>query len=72
MNKQTLVVVIGAIVLLGLGIAGAMAFTGSSGSDSPVMTMPGGSTMPSDQMTSTGGTHTMQDGGTMTGMDMNP
>ena len=72
MNKQTLVVVIGAIVLLGLGIAGAMAFTASSGSDSPVMTMPGGSTMPSDQLTTPGGTHTMQDGGTMTGMDMNP
>jgi hypothetical protein len=72
MNKQTLVVVIGAIALLGLGIAGAMAFTGSSGSDSPVMTMPDGSTMPSDQMTSTGGTHTMQDGETMTGMNMNP
>ena len=72
MNKQTLVVVIGAIVLLGLGIAGAMAFTGSSGSDSPVMTMPTGSTMPSDQTTTTGGTHKMQDGGTMTGADMNP
>ena len=72
MSKQTLVVVIGAIILLGLGIVGAMAFTGSSGSDSPIMTMPGGSTMPSDQMTSTGGTHTMQDGGAMTGTDMNP
>ena len=72
MNKQTLVVVIGAIVLLGLGIVGAMAFTGSSGSDSPVMTMPTGSTMPSDQTTTTGGTHKMQDGGTMTGADMNP
>lgn len=72
MNKQTLFVVIGAIVLLCLGIVGAMAFTGSSGSDSPMMTMPGGSTMPSDQMSSTGGTHTMQDGQTTTGMDMNP
>jgi hypothetical protein len=37
-----------------------------------MMTMPDGSTMPSDQMTTTGGTHTMQDGSTMTGMDMNP
>ena len=72
MNKQTLVVVIGAIVLLGLGIVGAMAFTGSSGSDSPIMTMPGGSTMPSDQMTSTGGTGTMQGGQTTTVMDMSP
>ena len=71
MNKQTLVVVIGAIVLLGLGIVGAMAFTGGS-DDSPVMTMPDGGTMPSDQMGSTGATDTMQDGDTRTGMDMNP
>ena len=72
MSKQTLVVVIGAIILFGIGIVGAMAFTGSSGSDSPIMTMPDGTTMPSDQMSSTGGTHTMQDGGAMTGMDMSP
>ncbi len=72
MNKQTLVVVIAAIALLGLGIVAAMAFTGSSGPDSPPMTMPGGSTMPSDQMSSTGGTHTMQDGQTTTGMNINP
>ena len=72
MSKQTLVVIVGAIVLFGLGIVGAIAFTGSSGSDSPIMTMPDGTTMPSDQMTSTGGTHTMQDGGAMTGTDMNP
>ena len=61
MNKQTLVVVIGAIVLLGLGVFGAMAFTGGTDSGSA----------PSGQVT-TGGTHTMEDGGTMTGMDMNP
>ena len=72
MNKQTLVVVIGAIVLLGLGVFGAMAFTGGSDSGSPVMTMPDGTTMPTDQMTTSGGTHTMEDGQTMTGMDMNP
>lgn len=72
MNKQTLVVVIGAIVLLGLGVFGAMAFTGSSSSGSPVMTMDDGTIMPSDQMTSTQGTHTMEDGGTMTGTEMNP
>ena len=72
MSKQTLVVIVGAIVLFGIGIVGAMAFTGSSGSHSPVITMPGGSTTPSAQMTSTGGTHTMQDGGAMTGMDMSP
>jgi len=70
MNKQTLVVVIGAIVLLGLGIAGAMAFTGSS--TAPVMTMPDGRTMPSGQMSSTGGMHTMPDGSTMTGIEMSP
>ena len=70
MNKQTLAVIVGAIVLLGLGIVGAMAFTGSS--DSPVMTMPDGGTMRSDQMSSTGGMQTMQDGQTTTGMDMNP
>ncbi len=60
MNKQTLVVVIGAIVLLGFGIFGAMAFTGTD-SDST----------PSGQVT-TGGTHMMEDGETMTGMNMNP
>ena len=70
MTKQTIVVLVAAIVLLGLGIVGAMAFTG--GSDSPTMKMPDGNTMPSDQMTSTGTTHTMTDGQTMTGMDMNP
>jgi len=59
MSKQTLVVVVGAIVLLGLGIVGAMAFTGGGGSGSPALT-------------STGGAHTMQDGQTMTGMDMTP
>ena len=72
MNKQTLAVIVGAIVLLGLGIVGAMAFTGSGGSESPIMTMPDGGTMPSDQMSSTGGTQTMEDGQTTTGMDMNP
>ena len=72
MSKQTLVVVIGAIILFGIGIVGAIAFTGSSGSDSPIMTMQDGTTMPSDQMNSTEGTHTMQDGGAMTGADMNP
>ena len=60
MNKQTLVVVVGAIVLLGLGVIGAMAFTGTDSGSAP-----------SGQVT-TGGTHTMEDGGTMTGMDMDP
>lgn len=71
MNKQTLVVIVAAVALFAVGIVGALALTGGD-SSTPMMTMPGGSTMPSDQMTATGGTHTMQDGGTMTGMDMNP
>lgn len=50
MNKQTLVVIIGAVILLGLGIFGAIAFTGNNDS-APSMIMPDGSTMPSDQMT---------------------
>ena len=63
MNKQTLVVIAGAIVLLGLGVFGALAFTGGD-SGTPVMTMPDGSTMPADQMT-TDDTMTMDDGSTM-------
>lgn len=59
MNKQTLVVIVGAALLFGVGIIGAVAFTG--GDDSPMMTMPDGSTMPNGQMT-----------GTTTMMDMNP
>jgi hypothetical protein len=70
MNKQTLAVIVGAIVLLGAGIFGAMAFTGSDDSNTPIMTMPDGSTMPADQMSSTDGTNTMEDGETMPGMEM--
>ena len=62
MNKQTLVVVVGAIILFGIGIFGAVAFSGGD-SGTPVMTMPDGSTMPSDQMTDD--TMTMDDGSTM-------
>lgn len=74
MNKQTLIVVIAAVALLFVGIAGAVAFTGSD-SNMPmggVHTMPDGSTMPGGQMGSTDGMHTMPDGTTMPGMDMNP
>lgn len=71
MNKQTLVVIVAAIALFAVGIVGALALTGGD-SSTPMMTMPDGGTMPSDQMTTIGGTHTMQDGRTMTGMDMNP
>lgn len=69
MNKQTLAVIVGAIVLLGVGIFGAMAYTGSDDSNEPMMTMPDGSTMPADQMT-TGGTHTMEDGSMMDDEEM--
>jgi len=56
-----LVVIVGAIVLLGLGVFGALAFTGGGDSGTPMMTMPDGSTMPADHMT-TDGTMTMDDG----------
>ncbi|HLG08367.1 MAG TPA: hypothetical protein VI409_06830 [Gaiellaceae bacterium] len=62
MNKQTLAVIAGAIVLFTVAVVGAMAFTGGSGT--PMMTMPDGSTMPVDQMT-TEGAMTMEDGSTM-------
>lgn len=70
MNKQTLVVVLGAVVLLGLGVFGALAFTGGD-SGRPMMTMPEGSIMPPDQMT-TGGTMTMDDGSMMDDSEMTP
>lgn len=71
MQKQTLVVIVGAIILLGLGVFGAMAFTGQSDSGTPMMTMPDGSIMPVDQM-GTGGVHTMEDGQIMDDADMTP
>ena len=71
MNKQTLVVVVGAIVLLGLGIFGAMAFTKSDDSNIPMMTMHNGSTMPTDQMT-TSGMDTTEANDPTTGMNMTP
>lgn len=68
MNKQTLVVIVGAVILLGVGVFGALAFTGGD-SGTPVMTMPDRSTMPSNQMTDNG-THTMTDGSTMDDQEM--
>ena len=68
MNKQTLVVIVGAVLLLGVGVFGALAFTGGD-TGTPVMTMPDGWTMPSDQMT-VDGTHTMEDGSMMDDQDM--
>ena len=70
MSRQTLAVIVGAIVLFAVAVIGAMAFTGGD-SGTPMMTMPDGSTMPADQMT-TGGTMTMEDGSTMDDMDMTP
>lgn len=71
MSKQILVVLVAAVVLLGLGVFGAIAFTANGDSGGPVMTMPDGSIMPADQMT-TGGSHTMEDGSTMDDGDMTP
>ena len=68
MNKQTLVVVVGAIILLGVGVFGALAFT-SGDNGTPMMTMQDGSTMPGDQM-SGDGIHTMEDGSMMDDQDM--
>ena len=67
-SKQTLVVIVGAIILLGVGVFGALAFTGGD-SGTPMMTMPDGSTMPSTQMTDNG-THTMTDGSMMDDQEM--
>lgn len=69
MDRQTMVIVVGAIVLLALGGFGAMAYT-DGGNDSPMMTMQDGSTMPTGQMT--GGMHTMEDGSQMPGTEMTP
>lgn len=69
MNRQTLAVIVGAIVLLGLGVFGAIAFTAGDGSGTPMMTMPDGSIMPADQMT-TDGMMTMEDGSTMSTGEM--
>lgn len=70
MNRQTLAIVVGAIVLFVVAVVGAMAFTGGD-SGTPMMTMPDGSTMPAGQMT-TEGTMTMEDGSTMGDEEMQP
>lgn len=71
MSKQTIAIVVGAIVLFAVAVIGATAFSSSGGSGGPVMTMPDGSTMPADQMT-TESTHTMEDGSTMPDEEMEP
>lgn len=64
MPKQTIAVVVAAIVLFGVGIVGALAFTGGNDDSN-------GHEMPNGQMM-TGPMHTMEDGSVMTGMDMTP
>ena len=63
MNKQVIIVVVAAIVLFGVALVGALAFTGNSNSGGNGHTMPGGQTM-------TAPMHTMNNGDTMTGMTM--
>ncbi|RDI73675.1 hypothetical protein Gocc_2588 [Gaiella occulta] len=70
MSKQTLVVIVGAIVLFAVGIIGALSFTGASTSGGHQM--PNGQTMTGEMTGQTGGTGTMQAGQTMPGMDMTP
>lgn len=67
MSKQTITVIIGAIVLFAAAIGGTLAFTGGSNSNSNMHTMQNGRTM-TGQMTD--GTHTMTNGNTMPGMSM--
>jgi len=69
--KQTIVVIVGAIILFGVGIVGALAFTGRN-DNSNVHQMPNGQMMTGEMTGQTGGMHTMQDGQVMTGMDMTP
>lgn len=50
MSRQTLAVIVGAIVLFVVAVVGAMAFTGSDLSPDNVHTMPGGTTMSDTEM----------------------
>lgn len=61
MNKQTLAVIVGSIIIFAIAIVGAMAFTGSGSDGEKGHTMPGGSMM----------TGTMNDR-MMTGMETAP
>lgn len=63
MNKQVLIVVVAAVVLFGVALIGALAFTGNSSSGGNAHTMPDGQTMTTPM-------HTMTNGDTMTGMTM--
>jgi hypothetical protein len=54
MSRQTLAVIVGAIVLFVVAVVGAMAFTGGdSGSGDNVHTMQDGATMSDDEMEGT-------------------
>lgn len=50
MNKQSLAVVAGAVLLLGIGVFGALQFTESDDGEGSMMTMPDGTVMPVEQM----------------------
>lgn len=71
MSKQTIAIIVGAIVLFAVAVISATVFSTGGDSGGPVMTMPDGSTMPTDQM-STGDTMTMEDGSTMSDEEMQP
>jgi hypothetical protein len=53
MTKQTLVVVLVAVVLFAVAIVGALAFTGGGSEEDNVHTMPGGETMTGMMRTTT-------------------
>lgn len=53
MNKQTIIIAVAALLLLGAGIFGTLAFTGRSDPEGQTMTMPDGTVMPVDQMSTT-------------------
>ena len=74
MSKQTIAVILGAIVLFAAAIGGTLAFTGGSKSNSNPHTMQNGQTMTGEMTgTTTESTHPMSNGKTMTGsMDTMP
>ena len=65
MNKQTIAVVVGALVLFAVAVIGALAFTGSDSGADNMHTMQNGDTMTG---TMTRQMHTMDDGVQMPGM----
>ncbi len=70
MSKQTLAVIVGAVVLFVVAVVGAMVFTGGSDSGGNIHTMPDGSMMTGQIATDK--THTMEDGSTMSGEEIEP